>query len=206
MGETTASPPLRRGFFGGLQIRYAPIAGIALVAAGAALWGTDAAFRKPLVESWSPWTIVLYEHVILVAIVAWFVIRNRARLRGLERATWLSLVWIAWGGSALATLAFTTAFEYGNPDTIVLLQKTQPLWAIGAAAVVVREVPRPQIVYVLLPAAFGTYLLSFGWGTPAGGFTGERQRRRFWRSSRRRCGARPRRSAGGRCGSSTRAW
>ena len=69
-------------------------------------------------------------------------IRHRARLRKLDRMGWLSLIVIAWGGSALATLAFTTAFEYGNPNVVVLLQKTQPLWAIAAAAIVVREVPR----------------------------------------------------------------
>lgn len=147
-------------------IRYAPIAGVALVAAGAALWGTDGALRQPLVDTWSPWTIVLYEHVILVACVAYFVIRHRSQLSQLDRMGWLSLIAIAWGGSALATLAFTTAFEYGNPNVVVLLQKTQPLWAIGAAAIVVKEVPRPLILLVFIPAAIGTYLLSFGWQSP----------------------------------------
>jgi drug/metabolite transporter (DMT)-like permease len=172
MEGTPASQPRGAGFLSGMQIRYAPFAGVALVAVGAALWGTDAAFRKPLLDSWSPWTIVLYEHIILVAIVSWFVVRNRGQLRNLDRMGWFSLVWIGWGGSALATLAFTTAFEYGNIDSVVLLQKTQPLWALAAAAIVVREVPRAQILYILLPAALGTYLLSFGWGVPAGGFTG----------------------------------
>ena len=132
-------------------IRYAPIAGVALVAAGAALWGTDGALRQPLVDTWSPWTIVLYEHVILVACVAYFVIRHRSQLSQLDRMGWLSLIAIAWGGSALATLAFTTAFEYGNPNVVVLLQKTQPLWAIGAAAIVVEEVPRPLILSCSFP-------------------------------------------------------
>ena len=86
---------------------------------------------------------------------------------------WLSLIVIAWGGSALATLAFTTAFEYGNPNVVVLLQKTQPLWAIAAAAIVVREVPRPLIIAVFVPAAIGTYLLSFGWTAPAEGVLGQ---------------------------------
>ena len=166
--------PSSKSFTSGLAIRYAPIAGIFLVAAGAALWGTDGALRQPLVDTWSPWTIVLYEHVILVACVAYFVIGNRAQLRTLDRMGWLSLIVIAWGGSALATLAFTTAFEYGNPNVVVLLQKTQPLWAIAAAAIVVREVPRPLIIAVFVPAAIGTYLLSFGWTAPAEGFSDNR--------------------------------
>ena len=166
--------PSSKSFTSGLAIRYAPLAGIFLVAAGAALWGTDGALRQPLVDTWSPWTIVLYEHVILVACVAAFVVRHREQLKKLDRMGWLSLIVIAWGGSALATLAFTTAFEYGNPNVVVLLQKTQPLWAIAAAAIVVREVPRPLIIAVFVPAAVGTYLLSFGWTAPAEGFSDNR--------------------------------
>jgi drug/metabolite transporter (DMT)-like permease len=161
----------RRMFAGGFSIRYAPIAGIALVAVGAALWGFDSALRQPLLNTWSPWTIVLYEHVILVALVGYYVISHRASLRNLDRMGWISLIVIAWGGSALATLAFTTAFEYGNPNVVVLLQKTQPLWAILAAAIVVREVPRPVILIVFIPAAIGTYLLSFGWLSPSDAFS-----------------------------------
>ena len=47
-------------------MRHAPVAGVALVAAGAAMWGLDGGLRAPLVTgggpAWSPWTIVLYEH------------------------------------------------------------------------------------------------------------------------------------------------
>ena len=96
---------------------------------------------------------MLYEHVILTAIVAPFLIRHRRSLRRLDAGGWLAALGVAWGGSALATLAFTTAFEYGNPDVVVLLQKTQPLWAIAAAAVVMRERPRRTLVLVRHPRA-----------------------------------------------------
>jgi drug/metabolite transporter (DMT)-like permease len=150
----------------------APLAGVALIAAGAALWGTDAVLRQPLVDQWSPWTIVLYEHLILTAIVAPLLVRRWRELGRLDSAGWLSALFVAWGGSALATLAFTTAFKYGNPSVVILLQKTQPLWAIGAAALVVRERPRPGLLGLLLPAAIGTYLLSFGTDSPSEAFSG----------------------------------
>jgi drug/metabolite transporter (DMT)-like permease len=156
--------------------RRAPIAGVALVAAGAALWGVDGALRAPLVAtgsaSWSSWTIVLYEHVILVAIVTPLLIRRRHQLRTLDRSGWLSALCVAWGGSALATLAFTEAFRAGNPDVVVLLQKTQPLWAIAAAVLVVRERPRPDLALYVIPAAVGAYLLSFGGSWPAEAVSG----------------------------------
>ena len=157
------------------MILTAPLASVALVALGAALWGTDGAFRQPLVATparWSPYTIVLYEHVILTAVVAPYLIPRIRSLRRLDAGGWLAAIGVAWGGSALATLAFTTAFEYGNPDVVVLLQKTQPLWAIAAAAVVMHERPLRHLGWFLAPALVGTYLLSFGDMSPADAFTG----------------------------------
>ncbi len=160
-------------------ILTAPLASVALVALGAALWGTDGAFRQPLVAAparWSPYTIVLYEHVILTAVVAPFLIPRLRSLRRLDRGGWLAAFGVAWGGSALATLAFTTAFEYGNPDVVILLQKTQPLWAIGAAALVMGERPVRMLGWFLAPALVGTYLLSFGTMAPADAFSGAQGR------------------------------
>jgi len=154
------------------HLRRAPMIGVLLIASGAALWGLDGTLRTPLVDSWSPWTIVLDEHIILTACVLPFLIRHRGGLKALDARGWASALVIAWGASALATLAFTTAFQYGNPSVVVLLQKTQPLWAIAAAALVVRELPRPQILVLLVPAGMGTYLLSFGWASPGDAFDG----------------------------------
>jgi DME family drug/metabolite transporter len=150
----------------------APIAGVALVAAGAAMWGTDGALRAPLVSHWSPWTIVLYEHIILTVLVAPRLIRSTAVLARIPRRGWLAVLGVGWGGSALATLAFTFAFQYGNPDVVILLQKTQPMWALAAAALVLGERPRARLLPVALAALAGTYLLSFGALDPAQAFSG----------------------------------
>ena len=84
---------------------------------------------------------------------------------------WLSAIAIGWGGSALATLLFTEAFAaaYSNPDVVILLQKTQPLWAIGAAAVILGERRKAEFGVLVIPAVIGTYLLSFGWLSPRRG-------------------------------------
>ncbi len=68
---------------------------------------------------------------------------------------------IAWGGSALATLLFTAAFASGNPTVVILLQKTQPLFAIALAHVLLRE--RLRWVYwpCFAVAVVGAYLISF---------------------------------------------
>jgi drug/metabolite transporter (DMT)-like permease len=159
-------------------IRTAPLIGVALVAGGAALWGLDAVLRQPLVAAgpgqWSAWTIVLYEHVILSAIAVPYLVAHRDGLRRLSSVTWGAALVVGWEGSALATLAFTRAFAISgaNYTVVILLQKTQPLWAIAAAAVVVRERPLPSFAPLLVPAAIGTYLLSFGWTPPGAALDG----------------------------------
>lgn len=154
-------------------VSAAPAGAVAMVAAGAMLWGVDAVFRQPLVARWSSWTIVLFEHLILTAICLPPLLRHRRLLRRLHSAGWLSVLAVAWGGSALATLAFTRAFAASAPatiDSIVLLQKTQPLWAIAAAWVVLGERPRPWLLAFVLPAAAGSYLLAFGTTGPVQAF------------------------------------
>lgn len=152
--------------------RVAPLAGVALVAAGAAMWGSDGALRAPLVSHWSPWTIVFFEHIILTALVAPRLLRSATAIARIPRRGWIAVLGVAWGGSALATLAFTFAFQYGNPDVVILLQKTQPLWALGAAALALGERPRARLLPVAVAALAGTYLLSFGALDPARAFAG----------------------------------
>ncbi len=152
--------------------RAAPASGVALVAAGAAMWGADGALRAPLVTHWSGWTIVLYEHVILAALVLPGLIRRRAAVAAIPARTWPLIAGVAWGGSALATLAFTFAFTSGNPDVVVLLQKSQPLWAVLTAAALLGERPRARLLPVGVIALAGTYLLSFGAANPAHALAG----------------------------------
>ena len=164
---TAAIPVTRRA-----RSLRAPLSAVTLVAMGAALWGTDGALRAPLVPRWSAWTIVLYEHLILSAVVIGPLLARRAALTVIPWRGWIAVLGVSWGGSALATLAFTAAFAFGNPDVVVLLQKTQPLFALLAAALLLGERPHATLLPLALCALAGTYLLSFGWTDPAHAFSG----------------------------------
>src|SRR5215208_925250 len=135
---------------------------VLLVAVGAAMWGTDGILRVPLLEVASPSQIVLLEHLVLLLYSVPAVVLGWRFFRGLGMAQWISLLVIGWGGSALATLLFTTAFAVGNPTVVILLQKTQPLFAIVLAAVLLRE----RLGWAYWPcfavAMVGAYLISFG--------------------------------------------
>jgi len=132
-----------------------------LVALGAALWGTDAVLRVPLLEVMSPPAIVLSEHLVLLLYSVPAVALGWRIFPRLGAAQWVALLVIAWGGSALATLLFTTAFAFGNPTVVILLQKTQPLFAIALAHVLLRERLRWAYWPCFAVAVVGAYLISF---------------------------------------------
>src|SRR5918997_5560468 len=137
-------------------------ASVLLVAVGAAMWGTDGILRVPLLEVASPSQIVLLEHLVLLLFSVPAVVLGWRFFRGLGTAQWVALLVIGWGGSALATLLFTTAFTVGNPAVVILLQKTQPLFAVALAGILLRE----RLGWAYWPcfavAMVGAYMISFG--------------------------------------------
>jgi drug/metabolite transporter (DMT)-like permease len=135
--------------------------GVLLVALGAALWGTDAVLRVPLLEVMSPPAIVLSEHLVLLLYSVPAVALGWRIFPRLGVSQWIALLVIAWGGSALATLLFTAAFAYGNPTVVILLQKTQPLFAIVLAHILLQERLRWAYWPCLVVAVLGAYLISF---------------------------------------------
>ncbi len=136
-------------------------AGFALVALGAALWGSDALFRRGLALELPASAVVFAEHLILAAVTVPMVVRAVPRLRGLPRARWADLALIGVGASATATVLFTAAFAFGDPTTPVLLQKLQPLIAIAAARAILGERLLPRFGIYAAAALAGAWLIAF---------------------------------------------
>lgn len=132
-----------------------------LVALAAILWAVDAPFRKFLTQDLSSTTIVFMEHLVITALVLIFFKRYFSEFRHLTWREWLAVIFIAFGGSALATVFFTQSFHYINPSVAILLQKTQPFIAILLAAVLLREKLSPRFWLWAGVGILGAYLLSF---------------------------------------------
>ena len=141
--------------------RLAFVPGVVLVATAAAMWGTDALFRKPLAESTSAATIVFGEHVILVLITLPLIVPAMRALFAAGTRYVLAGIAVGAGASAIATILFTQAFVHGDPITPVVLQKVQPLIAIAAARVILGEEPRRRFVWFVIPALLGIWLIAF---------------------------------------------
>lgn len=111
-----------------------------LVCLAAMLWGSDLLLRPGVLRAgWSPVWVVLGEHLLLTLAFAGALWRGRRALGRLTGRQWTALLCVAWGGSALATWLYTQAFTLGSPLTAILLQKTQPVFALLLAGWVLRE-------------------------------------------------------------------
>lgn len=127
----------------------------------AVLWSTDALFRKPLTETMPSTTIVLLEHLFGLGILLPLFARRAAELKALNVRDWLAILAIGVGGSALATILFTSSFQYVNPSVAILLQKVQPLFAITFAVVMLRERLRARFWIWAAVALGAAYVVSF---------------------------------------------
>ncbi len=113
-----------------------------LVAVAAMLWGSDLLLRARVAQAgWPAADIVLTEHLLLTLALAVPLWRGRGLLARLSRREWGLLAFVGVGGSALATWMYTEAFTLDPPRalTVVLLQKTQPIFALVLAGWVLRE-------------------------------------------------------------------
>ncbi len=138
------------------------------VTLAATLWATEAPFRKQLTLGLSSTAIVFMEHLLIAVCVLPLFLPRLAELKRMARKEWLSVFFVGFGGSALATVLFTQSFHYVSSTVAILLQKLQPLIAIALAAVVLGERPSRNYWTLAMLALFGAYLISFPGLTPSG--------------------------------------
>ncbi len=132
-----------------------------LVTIAALLWAVDAPFRKFLTTELSSTAIVLMEHIVIGILVLPLLIPRLQEFKKLSWREWLSVIFIGFGGSALATVLFTQSFHYLNPTVAILLQKLQPLIAIGLAAWILKEKLSKNFWGWAIVAIFGAFVISF---------------------------------------------
>ena len=142
-------------------VRTAAGSGFPLVALAAALWGTDALFRRGLALELPASSVVFAEHAILVVLTLPLLYRALPALRLFNGRDWLSILLIGAGASATATMLFTASFQYDDPNAPLLLQKLQPLVAVLGARVILGERLMPRYALYFLLAVSGAYLITF---------------------------------------------
>jgi drug/metabolite transporter, DME family len=98
-----------------------------LVGLGAALWGTESAWRIPLNELFDARVIVFWEHVIILIMFLPILISRLREIPKIRPSTWGYLLFSGFAGSAVGTIFFTLALKYGNPTVVNVVLNIQPV-------------------------------------------------------------------------------
>lgn len=137
------------------SMRYGPW----LVGLGAALWGTESAWRIPLNELFDAEVIVFWEHVLILLMFLPILLPNLGELRKIDRRTWGYLIFSGFAGSAVGTVFFTLALKYGNPTVVNVILNIQPVIStLGAFLLFGDRLARRFFIYAGIAILAGIFL------------------------------------------------
>src|SRR5438128_2451529 len=151
MSRTVKLNPPRRG----RSVRYGPW----LVGLGAALWGTESAWRIPLNELFDAKVIVFWEHVLILLMFLPILLPRLGELRRIDSRTLGFLVFSGFAGSAVGTIFFALALKYGNPTVVNVILNIQPVIStLGAVLIFGDKLARRFSLYAAIAILAGICL------------------------------------------------
>src|ERR1700730_93483 len=115
-----------------------------LVGLGAALWGTESAWRIPLNDLFDAQVIVFWEHELILLMFLPILIPHLGELRKIDASTWGYLVFSGFAGSAVGTVFFTLALKNGNPTVVNVILNIQPIISTLGASLLFRDRLTPR--------------------------------------------------------------
>jgi len=134
----------------------------------AVLWSFDGLLRQYLSEV-PALMVVLLEHFFGALLLTPLLFKGWQEIKTLPNRAWISVLWVSLFGGLLGTFFYTKALSYINYidlSVVVLLQKFQPFFAIGLAAVLLREPLTKNYLICAVAAIAGGYLVTFENGLP----------------------------------------
>ncbi|NCN23888.1 MAG: DMT family transporter [Candidatus Pacebacteria bacterium] len=140
--------------------------GAILIIIAASLWALDGVLRRS-VYSLSPLTIVFYEHLIGAIILLPFFIRQLKSGEIISKKSWLNAGFVALVSGLLGSMWFTTALlktQFISFSVVYLLQKLQPIFAAGSAAIILKERLTPKYLAWASLALVAAYFVTFPGG------------------------------------------
>src|SRR6266481_2485295 len=130
-----------------------------LVGLGAALWGTESAWRIPLNELFDAKVIVFWEHVFILIMFLPILISRLHEIPRVPARTWGFLIFSGFAGSAVGTVFFTLALKYGNPTVVNVVLNIQPVIStLGAFLVFGDRLARQFFLYAGVAIVAGVFV------------------------------------------------
>ncbi len=130
-----------------------------LVALGAALWGTESAWRIPLNDLFDAEVIVFWEHVLILLMFLPLLLVRLWEIPKIDRRAWGYLIFSGFAGSAVGTIFFTLALKNGNPTVVNVILNIQPVIStLGACLLFGDRLGRRFFLYAGLAIVAGILL------------------------------------------------
>ncbi len=145
--------------------RLAPI----FIIIAAVLWGFDGIVLRPELYTLPVALVVLIESSIVAVYLSPIFFKNLSSLKVLEKKDWLAFVGVALFGGAIGGMCITKALfhvNFVNLSVVILIQKLQPLFALGLAAIILKERLPSKFFYWAGAAIVGAYFMTFGFKLP----------------------------------------
>ena len=134
-----------------------------LIMLAAILWSADGVLRRQL-YALPPATVVMLEHAFGVLIALPFLPRVIHEYKKMTKKDWLVMLTITVFASVLGTIFYTAALgkvNYINYSVVVLLQQTQPIFAIALAGLLLKEVLTKKYLIQAVIGLAAAYFLAF---------------------------------------------
>lgn len=147
-------------------MKYMRYGSVALIVA-ALLFSVDGLLRRHLYTLPAP-VIVFYEHAFGFLILAPFIATSLKAFKKLTRNQWLAIIGVSFLSGAIGTILYTAALgrvQYIPFSVVVLLQQLNPVFAIGASAMLLREPLGKRFFTLAAIALVAAYFVSFPHGS-----------------------------------------
>ncbi len=133
------------------------------VVIAALLWSFDGVLRVGL-YTLPPSVVVFYEHLLGIIVLLFLAPKWLPDLKKMTKKEWIAITLVALFSGALGTIFYTAALgqiNYIQYSVVVLLQQLQPIWAISAAAILLKEkITKNFIIWAVL-ALVAAYFITF---------------------------------------------
>lgn len=137
--------------------------GSAAVVLAALLWSVDGLLRRHLYTLPAP-VIVFWEHTFGFIVMLPILLFSWRYFKQLTRKQWLAIGTVALLSGAGATILYTAALgriQYIPFSVVILLQQLNPIFAITASAILLREPLTRKFVGLSIIALAGAYFATF---------------------------------------------
>ena len=153
--------------------KQTPLLGSIFIIIAAMMWGIDGILLTPSYftkfKFFDVNFIVFIAHAIPTVILSIFFSKQYKYLKTFTKSDYLFFILIALFGGTIGTLSIVKALELSNytPYSIVILiQKTQPIFAILLAIFLLKEKPSKNFYVIAVIALIAIYFLTFEFKSP----------------------------------------